>query len=149
MSTKSTGSRGKAWSAREREFVRNAYPALGPAAIAKKLNRSRSGVCKLIKEMKDAGAIESTEAPRNGAPRAVPETPPHDSEGGSQDTLGRLRWVRSILERQLYEAEPTTAARLAKEYRDTVETIDRLEQAGGGENDLIGQFADAIAAKLG
>ncbi len=149
MSTKSTGSRGKAWSAREREFVRNAYPALGPAAIAKKLNRSRSGVCKLIKEMKEAGAIESTEASRNGAPRAVPETPPHDPEGGSQDTLGRLRWVRSILERQLYEAEPTTAARLAKEYRDTVEAIGRMEAADGGNDDVVGSFAALIAQKLG
>ncbi len=148
MSTKSTNSRGKAWTTREREFVRNAYPALGPAAIAKKLGRSRSGVCKLIAEMKEAGVIESTDAPHDSALKAVPEAPPHDTNDGEQDTLGRLRWVRSILERQLYDAEPTTAARLAKEYRDTVEAIDRLEKAGGGENDLIGQFADALAAKL-
>ena len=47
MSTKSTKPRGKPWTADEREFVRNAYPALGPAAIAKKLKRSRSGVCAL------------------------------------------------------------------------------------------------------
>ena len=57
MPTKSTGRRGTAWTAKEREFVRNAYPALGPAAIAKKLGRSRSGVCKLIKELKECGAI--------------------------------------------------------------------------------------------
>ena len=140
MPTKSTGRRGTAWTAKEREFVRNAYPALGPAAIAKKLGRSRSGVCKLIKELKECGAIKSTDAAH---------APPRDFEDGRQDTLGRLRWVRSLLERQLYDAEPTAAARLAKEYRDTLEAIDRLEQDGGGGDDLIGQFAGAIAAKLG
>ena len=55
MSTKSTKPRGKPWTADEREFVKNAYPALGPAAIAKKLKRSRSGVCALIKRMKESG----------------------------------------------------------------------------------------------
>lgn len=149
MSTKSTERRGAAWSAKEREFVKNAYPALGPAAIAKKLGRSRSGVCKLIKELKECGAIKSTEATRERAPAMAESAPPRDSEEGKQDTLGRLRWVRSLLERQLYDAEPGSAARLAKEYRDTIEAIDRLERDGGAENDLIGQFADALAAKLG
>ena len=87
------------------------------------------------------GTRERPRGPQPGASR--------DFEDGRQDTLGRLRWVRSLLERQLYDAEPTTAARLAKEYRDTLEAIDRLEQDGGGGDDLIGQFAGAIAAKLG
>lgn len=76
-------------------------------------------------------------------------TPPADSADGHQDTLGRLRWVRGILERQLYDAGPTTAARLAKEYRDTIAAIERLEQDGGGGDDIIGQFADALAQRLG
>lgn len=149
MPSKSTGKRGTAFTADERSFVINAYPALGPAAIAKKLGRSRSGVCKLIADLKVAGAIKSTEAPQQAAPGTPPATPPGDGEGGRQDTLGRLRWVRGLLERQLYDAQPTTAARLAKEYRDTVEAIERLEQAGGGEDDIIGQFADIIARKIG
>lgn len=149
MSTKSTERRGAAWSAKEREFVKNAYPALGPAAIAKKLGRSRSGVCKLIKELKECGAIKSTEATRERAPAMAESAPPRDSEDGKQDTLGRLRWVRSLLEKQLYDAEPASAARLAKEYRDTIEAIDRLEKDGGGENDIIGQFADVLAQRLG
>ena len=149
MPTKSTGRRGTAWTAKEREFVRNAYPALGPAAIAKKLGRSRSGVCKLITELKECGAIKSTDAAHASGRVDLSQVPPRDFEDGRQDTLGRLRWVRSLLERQLYDAEPTTAARLAQEYRDTIEAIDRLEQDGGGGDDLIGQFADAIAEKLG
>lgn len=149
MSTKSTGHRGSAWTGKEREFVRNAYPALGPAVIAKKLGRSKSGVCKLIKEMKESGLIESTDSAQESGQDGMPCAPPRDLEDGTQDTLGRLRWSRSILERQLYDAEPSQAARLAKEYRDTVTAIQKLEQAEGGENDLIGQFADALAAKLG
>ena len=39
--------RGTPWSDDERRFVREAYPGLGPAAIARKLGRSRSGVCAL------------------------------------------------------------------------------------------------------
>lgn len=147
---KSTKQRGAAWTADERAFVINAYPALGPAAIAKKLGRSRSGICKLIAELKETGAIESTEASRIAAPAAPPASPPRDAEDGRQDTLGRLRWVRALLERQLYDAEPTTAARLAKEYRDTVSAIEKLEKEGGGDgNDIIGQFADVLAQRLG
>lgn len=149
MSTKSINKRGTAWTAGEREFVRNAYPALGPAAIAKKLGRSRSGVCKLIKEMKEAGAIQSTEATRDAPQAAAPAAPPADSADGAQDTLGRLRWVRGLLERQLYDAEPSQAARLAKEYRDTITAIDRLENTGEGENDAIGIFAKALADRIG
>jgi DNA-binding transcriptional regulator LsrR (DeoR family) len=147
---KSTKQRGAPWTADERAFVINAYPALGPAAIAKKLGRSRSGICKLIAELKETGAIESTEASRIAAPAAPPASPPHDAEDGRQDTLGRLRWVRSLLERQLYDAAPTTAARLAKEYRDTIDAIDKLEREGGEDgNDIIGQLADSIARRIG
>ena len=148
MSTASTKPRQKAFSAKEREFVANAYPALGPAAIAKKLGRSRSGVCKLIKELKERGEIESTNAPRNDAPVDFSQAPPHDAPDGRQDTLGRLKWVRSLIERQLWEAEGASAARLAKEYRDTLEAIERME-GDGGDGDALGAFADAIAKRLG
>ncbi len=140
---------GEPLTAQERKFIENAYPALGPAAIASKLGRSRSGVCYVIKQLKDSGVIESNPATNETSKKDVPGSPPHDAEDGRQDTLGRLRWVRSLLERQLYDAEPTSAARLAKEYRDTIEAIDRLEKDGGGENDIIGQFADVLAKRLG
>ncbi len=148
MATNDTEKKGKRFSDAEREFIKNAYPALSSRAMAKKLGRSRTGVDKVIKQMVQGGEIEqrvATEQPRD----TVPDSPPADSAEGHQDTLGRLRWVRRILERQLYDAEPTTAARLAKEYRDTVQEIDRLEREGGGDNDLAGQFADLLAAKLG
>lgn len=138
MSTKSTKPRGKPWTAGEREFVKNAYPALGPAAIAKKLKRSRSGVCALIKRMKESGEIATGESTGESVGAGV-SAPPADGPDGRQDTLGRLRWVRQIIERQLYDAEPSQAARLAKEYRETLEQIERIEGAGedGGDDVII------------
>lgn len=134
----------------ELAFIRDAYPALGPAAIARKLGRSRSGVSYVIKRLKDEGVLESNQSTKQGPQKRDPEAPPRDAEDGRQDTLGRLRWVRTLLERQLYDAEPTTAARLAKEYRDTVSAIEALEKEGGGDgNDIIGQFADVLAQRLG
>ena len=149
MSKQSKHKQGDPITAAERKFIQEAYPALGPAAIAKKIGRSRSGVCYVIKQLKESGALESKESTKKGPPRPSVATPPADSADGHQDTLGRLRWVRGILERQLYDAGPTTAARLAKEYRDTIAAIERLEQDGGGGDDIIGQFADVLAQRLG
>lgn len=142
--------RGTPWSDDERRFVREAYPGLGPAAIARKLGRSRSGVCALVARMKESGEISAAKSIPATAAMAGPRTAPAPDEDGRQDTLGRLRWVRSLLERQLYDAETTQAARLAKEYRETVEAIERMESAeGGGANDGLDALAGAIARKLG
>ena len=144
----STKPRGTPWTEKERRFVRDAYPALSPAAIAKKLHRSRSGVYALIERMKESGEIVEEESVHASAETA-PAAPPPDAEG-RQDTLGRLRWVRGLLERQLYDAEPSQAARLAKEYRDTVESIEKLESAeGGGCDDELGNIVALVARKFG
>lgn len=149
MSTKSTKPRGKPWTVDEREFVRNAYPALGPAAIAKKLKRSRSGVCALIKRMKESGEIATGESTGESVGAGL-SAPPADGPDGRQDTLGRLRWVRQIIERQLYDAEPSQAARLAKEYRETLEQIERIEGAGeDGGDDIIINAVSVLRDVLG
>ena len=138
LSTKSTTPRGNPWTEAAREFVRNAYPALGPAAIAKKLKRSRSGVCALIKRMKESGEIATDESTGESVGAGI-SAPHADGPDGRQDTLGRLRWVRQIIERQLYDAEPSTAARLAKEYRETLEQNARKAEAreDGGDDVII------------
>ena len=140
------------FSAEDRAFVKNAYPALGPAAIAKKLGRSKSGVCKVIKEMKEAGELPSDVRARESTKRSTPDGgngPAFEAAGEPQDALSRLKWVRDLLERQLRDSEPTSAARLAKEYRDTVEAIARMEAEDGGGDDVVGDFAALIARKLG
>ena len=144
MSTRSTKNRGKRWTADERQFVKNVYPALGPAAIAKKLGRSHSGTCKLIAEMKASGEIPGGKSVEQSTGR-VTMGPPADAPDGTQDTLGRLRWVRGILERGLWDAEPSQAARLAKEYRDTVAEIGRMEaREGSAADDPMERIAAAL-----
>ncbi|MCI6968387.1 MAG: hypothetical protein SO385_07260 [Collinsella sp.] len=149
MATKSTKRRGSRWTADERQFVRNAYPALGPAAIAKKLGRSRSGVCKLISQMKESGEIARERSTAESTGQGA-SAPPADAPDGTQDTLGRLRWVRGLLERHLYDAEPSQAARLAAEYRSVVDEIGRLErQEGGGDDDAVRRIAAALSVGTG
>ncbi len=150
MTSASKKPRGTPWTEAERRFVREAYPGLGPAAIARKLGRSRSGVCALVAKMKESGEIAAPESMRASTEGGGYGLPDPACEGGRQDTVGRLRWVRDLLQRQLLEAEPTQAARLAKEYRDTVEAIERMESAeGGGADDGLDALAGAIARKLG
>lgn len=129
--------------------MRNAYPALGPAAIARKLNRSRSGVCALIKRMKESGEIATGKSTETSAGETV-SAPPADAPDGTQDTLGRLRWVRGLLERHLYDAEPSQAARLAAEYRNVIDEIGRLERReGGGDDDAVERIAAALSGRAG
>ena len=129
--------------------MRNAYPALGPAAIARKLNRSRSGVCALIKRMKESGEIATGKSTETIAGETV-SAPPADAPDGTQDTLGRLRWVRGLLERHLYDAEPSQAARLAAEYRNVIDEIGRLERReGGGDDDAVERIAAALSGRGG
>ena len=140
------------FSAEDRAFVKNAYPALGPAVIAEKLGRSKSGVCKVIKEMKETGELPSDVRARESTKRSTPDVGnglAFEAAGEPQDTLSRLKWVRDLLERQLRDSEPTSAARLAKEYRDTVEAIARMEAEDGGGDDVVGDLAVLIARKLG
>lgn len=141
------GPRGR-FDAREREFVRSAYPGIGPETIARKLGRSKSGVCALIKRMKDAGEIDADRRNRESASQSAQLS--IDESDGAQDTLGRLRRLRALLERHMRDAAPGQVARIASEYRAVVEEIDRIESREGGEaDDPFDNLASAIASKLG
>lgn len=146
-STKSTKRRGARWTADERQFIKSAYPRLGTAEIAKKLGRSRSGVSKLVKEMKESGEIPSAKSMERSTGR-VTAGPPPDAPDGTQDTAGQLRWVRDILERSLWDAEPPQAARLAKEYRETVMAIEGMEGGSDGDSALAAAI-DKLNSRLG
>lgn len=149
MAKRSTKNKGTPWTAEERRFVRDAYPALGPAAIAERLGRSRSGVCGLVRRMKESGEIAAPESVREGVP-GVAYGPPPDCPDGSQDTIGCLRWTRDRLARSLQESEPTQAARLAKEYRETVEAIGRMEASeANGRDDALDAIVRGIAERIG
>lgn len=147
MASKSCIGKGGKFTKRERDFIKAVYPDMRSGAIAKKLGRSKSGVCNQINRMKAAGELrehKSTDGPGNNKPLA----PLDESEG--QDTLGRLRRLRSKLEDQLEDAGPNQIARISAEYRAVVEEIARIENSeGGGEDDVIGKLAGAIAQKFG
>lgn len=140
-STKSTKRRGARWTADERQFIKSAYQRFGTVEIAKKLGRSRSGVSKLVKEMKESGEIPSARSMERSTGR-VTAGPPSDAPDGTQDTAGQLRWVRDILERNLWDAEPPQAARLAKEYRETVMAIEGMEGGSDGGSALAGALSE-------
>lgn len=136
----------------EREFVRSAYPQLGPSEIARKLGRSKSGVCGLIRRMRETGEI----APAESAGRSAPSLPKDRGEGlreegGRQDTLGRLRRLRDLLGSMLADASPGHAARLAAEYRATVDEIARIEGEAGGSDgeDAVEGLVRALARRVG
>lgn len=148
MSTGSTERGRGRFTQREREVVKNAYPGLGPAAIAQKLGRSKSGVCKLIREMKQTGEIARADSTKRSTEATVPCTA--DGSPERQDTLGRLRRLRGLLERQLYDAQPSQVGRLSAEYRATLDAIDRLESSDGGEeDDVLDRLAGAILGRRG
>lgn len=100
-------------------------------------------MCKLIAEMKASGEI----APEDSTKDSTAAAPPPGG-GGGQDTLGRLRWVRDLLEAQLRDAVPAQAPRLAKEYRETLGEIDRLEAKEAGDDDPIDKLADALSSAM-
>ncbi len=144
--------RGTPFTTEDRAFVKSVYSVLGTAAIAEKLGRSRSGIYGLVREMKATGELPQEEGDEMSVQTSMRGSEYghfFEPDGEPQDTLSRLKWVRDLLERQLRESEPTQAARLAKEYRDTVEAIGRMEAADGGNDDVVGSFAALIAQKLG
>lgn len=70
-----------------------------------------------------------------------------NEEAERQDTLKRLRDLRDYLKRQMDEAIPAYAGKLASEYRATVLEIDRLEAAdGAGEESQLAQLIVSLKA---
>lgn len=148
MKSKSTIGKGGRFDSRERDFVRSVYPGMGPAAIAKKLGRSKSGICNLIREMKATGEIDTDKSSSSATEKRFDE--PLSEGDGTQDTLGRLKRLRDMLYRQLYDAGPGQIARISAEYRAVVDEIDKIESSeGSDEDDVIDKLAGAIAQKFG
>lgn len=143
MGSKSEKGKGGRFEPGEREFIKSVYPGMGPAEIARKLGRSKSGVCKLIKQMKGDGEIaapKSTKRSTDGPPEGF-----GDSDG-PQDTIGRLRSLRSLLERSMRDADPGKVARISAEYRAVIDDIARIEGQGAGCDDGFDALAESFRA---
>ena len=125
----------------ERQIVRALWPSYGVADIARKLGRSRNTISKVITQ---EGLRELAQEPARPRP---PEAAP--GEGGDDRSLERLRELRDVLRRALFEAPPGSVAGIAREYRATVEAIARAEgDDGDGASSALDTIASAISAKL-
>ena len=124
----------------EREIVRALWPSYGVSDIARKIGRSRNTVAKVIDQEGLRGLAKEPAHP------ATPAAPPPDDE---DRPLERLRDLRGVLRRSLFEAPPGSVAGIAREYRATVEAIERLEGGNGdGATSALDTIASAISAKL-
>lgn len=127
---------------REEIDYANAVRGMLPVAeIARNLGRSRPSVYKMF----DGGEPPErvNDGPGSGPGRG------DGGEGGEAGSLERLKWLRERLRSALAEADPKTIPALAREYRATIEAIERIEGDGGDElSDAIGTIGAALASKL-
>lgn len=124
----------------EREVVRALWPSYGVADIARKIGRSRNTVSKIIDQ---EGLRELAKEPAHVEPIGE-----GDGRGAGDRPLERLRELRGLLRRALFEAPPGSVAGIAREYRATVEAIERMEGGGDGASSALDTIASAISAKL-
>lgn len=123
---------GKALSPAEVEYIKNHFPEKTRAAIAKDLKRAKTTVGNVIKKYG-----------LDVVPREVEEQ--KAKAGEPYDTLMRLKAVRDRLYRAMEVATPRELPSLAREYRATVEAVEKME---GAETDDAQSGLDALAASI-
>ena len=116
--------------ASERRFIVENYMRLGPAETARRIGCSKQTAIRIWKEDGDAA-----ETVTNSVTSSEPQT-----------KLERLIELRGILRTAMNDAPPQAISSLAREYRETVEQIDRLE--GGNDGDPVAGALDSIAARI-
>lgn len=117
----------------ERDYVRSKFPQLSVADIAKNMGRSRACVNNIV----------NSEGLRERCKR--PPSIEYDGDGMPDDPLSSLKELLGVLESSLAAASPRDVAALAREYRATVESIERME---GGSNDEAVSALDTVAKSI-
>lgn len=118
-------------SAQERETIVELFPQVGVTGTARRVGCSKSTVQRVW--AKDGGRGGVTQ---NGYPTApVP-----------QSDLDRLVELRGMLRAAMNDAPPQAMSGLAREYRETMERISRME--GGNDGDPVSGALDSIAARI-
>lgn len=125
----------------ERDMIRALFPKYGVAGTAKAIGRSRTAVNNIVRS-EGLRADVRKDAPRD-PPGAV------DSGAGDKSTLDRLKDLRDSLLGAMTYATAGSMAGLAREYRATLEAIERLEGGDGdGTSAALDTIARSIASKL-
>lgn len=118
----------------ERRSIVSMFPQLGVTETARRVGCSKSTVQR-VWAADGAGAAGAQGACPGASPPGEPET-----------TAERLVELRGMLRAALNDAPPQAVAGLAREYRATIEEIDRLEGGDGG--DPVDGALDSIAARI-
>ncbi len=117
-------------SEQEREFIVSNYAQLGASEVARRIGCTRRTVQRIW---------ASSEKPEKV--RQEPAT-----SDGPQTKLERLIELRGILRAAMNDAPPQAISGLAREYRETMEQIERME--GGDSDDPVSGALDSIAARI-
>lgn len=134
----------------EKDFVRNNYPAKSISEIARSLGRSRSCVYKIIKSEKLAKKhCESAgELIRGPWGKSVQDRRDFVNDSHPSD-IQRLHELRDLLQEALREASHREMAAIAREYRATIEVIQRIEgEEASDAEDGLNALAAAITQKM-
>lgn len=121
----------------ELDYIRSKYGIISVSQIARNLGRSRSIVSRIVS--REGLSAKAKEAATKG------EAAPAGSRDAPPDALGRLKELRDILRDSLQGATPKETAALAREYRATVEAIERME---GDPTDDAAIALDAVASSI-
>lgn len=127
----------------EREFILVTSDQLSATAIAKKLGRSVPFVTKHMRELGlEVGAFGKRKQPAPVEPPQPLRLVPPASE---PDRLERLVELRGILHRQMLDAEPKSVAAISREYRATMDEIDRLQGGSGSGRSALDELIASIS----
>jgi transposase-like protein len=115
---------------RERKDIVEMFPQLGVTETARRVGCSKS-------------SVQRVWAQEGRPPETTQKTYPTEEP---QTKLERLVELRGMLRAAMNDAPPQAMSSLAREYRETMEQIDRME--GGGSGDPVDSALDSIAARI-
>ncbi len=141
---------------REMDYIRENWQTKTVREMADELGRSERGVYKKIRDMhlRD-GAAAQPRAPMQREPKKAPAVQGKPARGAPGciarhgGDRGRLEGLRDLIWASLEEASPADVARLAPEYRKTIEEIERMGGDDGKQaREAPGGAADGLAEIL-
>ena len=136
----------------EIEYVKNHYPQMGCAAIAKKLGRSERGVRDLVKRLDLAAPHARANAGDDSDgcfPDAIAPTRPPDCAGEKQDELKELREIKRVLKRTLRDdIDPRAMPKLSAELREVIARIAYLEGDGDDPDGPVASAAGNLVVSV-